>query len=56
MKLVIFTGITLGGILGGWLGSKLDGGFGLWSALLGFFIGPLAGLFIGYHLAKNYLE
>lgn len=56
MKLFIFLGITIGGIIGGWLGSLLDHGNGLggWSILLST-IGSLAGLWVGYKAARNYL-
>jgi len=56
MKFVIFTFLTIGGLTGGWLGSLLDGGFGAWSFLLGAFIGPLLGIYIGYKAGKAWLE
>jgi hypothetical protein len=56
MKLIIFIGITAGGLLGGWLGSMLDGGnmLGAWSILLSG-VGSLAGIWAGYKLGKVYL-
>jgi hypothetical protein len=56
MKLFIFLGVTIGGILGGWLGSMLDHGNGLggWSILLST-IGSFAGIWVGYKAARNYL-
>lgn len=45
MKSLIFLGITIGGLIGGWLGSMLDHGnsLGGWSLLLGT-VGSLAGI------------
>jgi uncharacterized membrane protein YeaQ/YmgE (transglycosylase-associated protein family) len=56
MKLFIFIGITVGGILGGWLGAMMDGGnsFGGWSILLGT-IGSFVGLWAGYKAGRNWL-
>ena len=53
---MIFIGITVGGIVGGWLGSLLDHGNGLggWSILLST-LGSFAGIWAGYKAAKNYL-
>lgn len=36
MKGLIFLGITIGGLIGGWIGSMLDhgNGFGAWSIFL----------------------
>jgi hypothetical protein len=56
MKLLIFTLLTIGGLLGAWIGSKMDGGFGLWSFLFGFVLGPVLGIWIGYKIGKAYLE
>lgn len=56
MKMLIFVCLTVGGVLGAWLGGKLDGGFGFWSAALGLFIGPFLGIWVGYKLGKSYLE
>jgi uncharacterized protein YcfJ len=45
MKAMIFVGITIGGLIGGWIGSILDHGNGLgpWSLLLST-VGSLAGI------------
>jgi len=54
MKLMIWTGIILGGAIGGLAGAMLDGGLGLWSVLLST-VGSLVGIWAGYKLAKAYL-
>jgi uncharacterized membrane protein YeaQ/YmgE (transglycosylase-associated protein family) len=56
MKLFIFMGVTIGGLLGGWLGSMLDHGNGLgpWSLLLST-IGSFVGIWAGYKAARNWL-
>ncbi|MGH7241608.1 MAG: hypothetical protein ACREGB_04910 [Candidatus Saccharimonadales bacterium] len=56
MKLFIFISVTVGGVLGGWLGSLLDHGNGLggWSILLST-IGSFVGIWAGVKAAKNYL-
>lgn len=56
MKLLIWVGLTAGGLLGSWLGSLADGGnfFGLWG-LTGSTVGSLVGIWAGYKLAKWYL-
>jgi uncharacterized membrane protein YeaQ/YmgE (transglycosylase-associated protein family) len=58
MKALIFIGITVGGVIGGLLGQKLDHGNGLgsWSLLLGGLIGPLVGLWAGYRIGKYMAE
>lgn len=56
MKFLMLVCITIGGLLGGWLSIKLDGGFGIWSVLFGGFIGPLIGLFVGYKAGKEWFE
>lgn len=48
MKVLIFTCLTIGGLLGAWIGGKIDGGFGMWSILLGGLIGPGLGIYVGY--------
>jgi hypothetical protein len=56
MKLLIFVGLTVGGLIGGWLGGMLDGGnsFGVWSILLST-VGSLAGIWVGYKAARNWI-
>lgn len=56
MKLMITLGIFIGGLIGGWLGSMLDGGnqLGAWSILLSG-VGSLVGIWAGYKVGKNYL-
>lgn len=55
MKLMIWIGITVGGLAGSWLGALLDGNnyLGGWSILLGA-VGSLLGVWIGYKVGKNY--
>ena len=56
MKLFIFLGVTIGGLLGGWVGSLMDHGNGLggWSILLST-VGSLVGIWVGYKAARSYL-
>jgi hypothetical protein len=56
MKMLIWVGITVGGLIGGWLGGVLDHGnmLGAWSILLGG-VGSIAGLWAGYKIGQNYL-
>jgi len=56
MKTLIWVGITIGGIVGAWLGSLIDHDplFGPWS-LLGGTIGSFVGIWVGYKIGKNYL-
>ena len=53
-KTLIYIGITLGGLIGGWIGSKLDGGnpFGMWGILFST-IGGFIGIWAGYRLGQN---
>jgi len=56
MKLMIFLGVTIGAIIGGWLGAVLlDGGnwFGGWSVLLSG-VGSFVGLWAGYRVGQNF--
>lgn len=50
MKAILWIGITVGGLIGGWLGSLLDHGnmFGAWSIILGV-VGSLAGIWVVMH-------
>jgi uncharacterized membrane protein YeaQ/YmgE (transglycosylase-associated protein family) len=54
MKAMIWIGITVGGLLGGWLGAVMDHGnsFGLLSLFLGT-VGSFVGLWTGYKLGRN---
>lgn len=56
MKLMIWIGLTLGGLIGGWLGGLADDGniFGAWG-IVGGAIGSLVGIWAGYKIAQNYL-
>ena len=52
MKSLIWIGITIGGLVGGWIGTLLDHGNGLggWSILLGM-LGSLAGIWLAVKAA-----
>ena len=56
MKLFIWIGITVGGVVGSWLGASMNHGnyLGAPSILLGG-VGSLVGVWVGFKLAKNYL-
>jgi hypothetical protein len=55
MKLAIWLSLTIGGLLGGWIGSLIDhSALGLWSIILGT-AGSIAGIWVGYKIGKNYL-
>ena len=53
-KTLIYIGITIGGLAGGWLGSMMDHGnpFGLWGILLST-VGGLAGIWAGYKVGTS---
>lgn len=55
MKLMIFIGVTVGGLLGGWLGGVMDHGnmLGGWSIALST-VGSLVGIWAGYKAAQNF--
>lgn len=55
MKVLIFLGLTLGGLVGGWLGTMLDhgNGFGAWTIILST-VGSLAGIWAGVK-ANDYI-
>lgn len=56
MKSLIYIGLTIGSLLGGWLGSLIDHNplFGPWSLTFGT-LGALVGIWVGYKISKNYL-
>lgn len=56
MKLMITIGVLVGGTVGGWLGAAFDHGnwMGGWSILLST-VGSIAGIWLGYKIAKNYI-
>lgn len=52
-KTLVWIGVTVGGLLGSWLGSALDHGniFGAWTLLLGT-VGSIVGIWAGYKLGN----
>jgi hypothetical protein len=54
MKTMIYIGVTVGGIAGGWIGSLIDHGniFGAWGILLGG-VGSIIGIWAGYKIGQN---
>lgn len=56
MKFLIYTGMTIGSIVGTWLGSLIDHDplLGLWSLTIGG-IGAILGILIAYKIGKMYL-
>jgi hypothetical protein len=57
MKLMIWIGITVGGLVGSWLGALMDSNnyLGGWSILLGA-VGSLVGIWAGFKIGKTYFE
>jgi len=57
MNKLIYLGITVGGALGGWLGSLLDHGnmLGGWSLTLGA-VGSFVGIWAGYKAGQSFGE
>ncbi|MEO7364091.1 MAG: hypothetical protein ABIV43_01115 [Candidatus Saccharimonadales bacterium] len=56
MKLMIFLGITIGGGIGSWLGAiPAHGNYFSASSIFLSGIGSLAGIWVGYKIAQNYL-
>jgi hypothetical protein len=53
-KTLIYIGIAVGGLIGGYLGSLMDHGnpFGAWGIILST-IGGFAGIWAGYKLGQN---
>lgn len=53
MKLMIIIGITVFGLIGGWLGAMLDNGnwLGGWSLLFGT-LGSFVGIWAGYKMGQ----
>ena len=56
MKTLIYISLTIGSIIGAWIGSLIDHDplFGPWSLLIGA-IGTIVGIWAGYKIGKNYL-
>ncbi len=54
MKKLIYLGITVGGIAGGWLGSLADHGnwLGVWG-IIGTMVGSLAGIWAAVKLGSD---
>jgi uncharacterized membrane protein YeaQ/YmgE (transglycosylase-associated protein family) len=50
----MYISITVGGLVGGWLGSLIDGGggCGLWSILLST-VGSVLGIWVAYKISQN---
>jgi hypothetical protein len=55
MKTAIWIGIFVGGTIGGWIGALMTHGnwFSLTSILLSG-VGSIAGIFVGFKIAKKY--
>jgi uncharacterized membrane protein YeaQ/YmgE (transglycosylase-associated protein family) len=56
MKILVYTGLTIGSVVGTWLGSLIDHDplFGPWSLMVGT-VGALIGIWVAYKIGKNYL-
>ena len=54
MKKFIYLGVTVGGLIGGWLGGLLDHGnyLGAWGIILST-LGSLAGIWAGYKVGRS---
>lgn len=52
----MYVGLTIGSLVGGWLGSLIDHNplFGPWSLLLGT-LGAFVGIWAGYKIGKSYM-
>lgn len=52
-KTIMYISITIGGLVGGWLGSLLDSnGFGLWSIALST-VGGILSIWVAYKISQN---
>jgi uncharacterized membrane protein len=51
MKKVIYLGVSVGGMVGGLIGSRFDNGsFGVWGIVLSL-VGSLLGIYAGYKIS-----
>ncbi len=51
-KLFIFFGMLFGGWIGGWIGSHI----GLWTAFLLSSAGSIIGVYLGWRIARDFLD